>query len=130
MTAQQEYQEFLNSQLTEDYQNWLKTATAEQVNEENAKYTRLKLAAQFEAKQEAENQTILQSQMIEEQRQQLIAFIQSKGYKCDGSVQDFEKLMSKPEIFGSNYKELAKQNSESGGIELFIKLFQNYEANE
>jgi len=130
MTAQIEYQEFLNNQLTTEYQAWLKTTTATEVNEENAKYTRLKLAAQFEANQEAENQAILQAQMIAEQKEQLIKVIQSKGYKADGSAEDFEKLMNKPEIFGSNYKELAKQNSESGGIELFVKLFQNYEANE
>ena len=123
MTAQQEYSSFLNSQLTEDYQTWLKTATAEEVNEENAKYTRLKLAAQFEANQEAQNNAILQAQMISEQKEQLIKVIQSKGYKGDGSIEDFEKLMNKPEIFGANYKENANVYSESGGLDKFLSMY-------
>ena len=128
MTAQTEYSSFLNNQLTTEYQTWLKTATAEQVNEENAKYTRLKLAAQFEANNEAENNAILQAQMIAEQKEQLIKIIQSKGYKGDGSAEDFERLMNKPEIFGVNYKELAKENS-NGGIDQFIKMYVLYEQN-
>ena len=123
MTAQEEYNSFLNNQLTTEYQTWLKTATAEQVNEENAKYTRLKLSAQFEANQEAENNAILQAQMIAEQKEQLIKVIQSKGYKGDGSVDDFEKLMNKPEIFGTNHKENANVYSESGGLDKFLSMY-------
>lgn len=125
MTAQQEYSSFLNNQLTEDYQTWLKTATAEEVNEENAKYTRLKLAAQFEANQEAiKNSELAEANRIAE-REALIEKIRTDGYVGDGGVSDFERLMNKPVKYGADWQRLAKEHSDSGGLELFIMMYLN-----
>ena len=70
---------------------------------------------------------ILELQRIEaiKQRELLIQSIKDDGYSGEGTLADFEKLMSKPVIFGQYWKRLAHENYELG-LEKFIQLWQQY----
>lgn len=54
----------------------------------------------IESEQQAESDRL-------ERRQQLIAYLQNKGFTCDNSLSDWQKLYNYPKIFGNNWNEKA-----------------------
>ena len=50
--------------------------------------------------------------------------LKSLGYRLDSSLYDWELLMNNPELFGANWKELAKENYDIGTD--FITFIKTY----
>jgi len=130
MTAQEKYNAFLDSQLTVDYQAKLAVMTDADVVKENAIYTKLKLAAQYEnieqqkaslLKQQEiikmQQDSYLKEQMrIEAERKEIITKIKLAGYKGNACKEDFIKLLGAKNI---NIDVWVEQ-----GMSKFIQLFK------
>jgi hypothetical protein len=88
-------------------------------------YLRDHLGLQIAARKEAEANKLEAEQQAEinaqQRKQAIIEHLQSLGYTCDNSQQDWQKLYARPEIFGELWQEKADyQQSISPDIDYFI----------
>lgn len=77
-----------------------------------------------EAKEKAANKLEAEQQAIadaEQRKQAVIEYLQSLGYMCDNSQEDWRKLYARPEIFGELWQDKADyQQSISPDVDYFI----------
>ena len=118
-TAQQAFQDFQDNQLSSTY-NW-DSFTDEQRKQEMELYTKLKIEAAKEIKQNQVETNLLNEQERINNRILMINTIVANGYQCDNSLEDWKKLYNHPEIFGENWENKAEiEQSISSGIDYFI----------
>lgn len=60
---------------------------------------------------------------LEEAKLQKIAILNERGFACDNSLSDWEKVFNKPEIFGVNWQEQAQAHF---NLQLGLDYFINY----
>lgn len=68
-----------------------------------------------------------QAELEKQQKQAYIDSLKEIGFACDNSIEDYEKLYGRPEIFGETWKAKAKAaHDESTSIDDFINLTIQY----
>ena len=110
-TAQDAFQAFQDNQASPTYV-WPATPTEQDA--EMREYTRLKIAAMQEIKENQEEAEATAAQEQEAFRGAIEAEMTAKGYSTEGTLEDFVKLFTRPNLNSSNSEAIASSLFNSG----------------
>lgn len=110
-TAQEAFQAFQDNQAGSTYV-WPATPTEQDA--EMREYTRLKIAAMQEIKANQEETETIAIQEQEAFRSTIEAEMTVKGYSTDGTLEDFIRLFTRPNLNSSNSEAIATSLFNSG----------------
>jgi len=122
-TAQEALKAFEDDWLT---LNWTAlTAANKQTHVANHYGLKIAAAKEIEANRiEAENQAVIDA---ETRRQQAITYLTGKGFACDNSLADWQKLYNHPQIFGANHNAQAVyQFGLNKGLNYFLQTAYDF----
>ena len=119
------------SQALKDFEKaWVTLQWTAMTDAQRNTYLRTYLGLQIESAKEAEaNKVEAEQQALIQQAArtaQITQYMQSEGFACDNSEQDWDKLYNKPTVFGENWKTISDyQRSLSLGVEDFMNHAYN-----
>lgn len=123
-TAQIAYENFLQNQLTENYE--FDSMTSEEQNNEMKLYTKLKIEAQKEQIANQKEQETIEEQLIIDRELMLLNEIETAGYDLENTLENWQKLFSNKEIFGANNMNLASEMFSTKTFEDFKQYYLRY----